>query len=99
MKTIISFLTIIVLAGLEVQAGDSPSTPNPPPPSFKPTWKGDDHDQPVYTSLTNGPAFNNNWANTNIVPAITNWPATNLPPMTNWPAMTNPPASQPPGGQ
>jgi hypothetical protein len=93
MKTFISlFIIIIVLAGLNIQAGDSPTTPNPPLLS-KPTWNGDDHDQPVYTSPTN-------------VPTATNLPAAKLPPLppmtnlptTNLPAMTNPPALQPPSG-
>lgn len=93
MKTFISlFIIIIVLASLNIQAADSPTTPNPPL-LFKPTWSDDDHDQPVYTSPTNAPA-------------ITNLPAAKLPPLppmtnlptTNLPAMTNPPALQPPGG-
>jgi len=91
MKIIVSLLAVIVLISLKVQAGDSPATPSRPPQLSKPTWEGDEHDQPVFTSPTNAPA-------------ITNWPATNMPPMTNWPAtnhlppMTNPPVLQPPSG-
>jgi hypothetical protein len=90
MKTILSFLVFAVLFILNVHAGNSPSTPNSLPSFSKPTWGGDEHDQPVFTSPTNAPA-------------ITNRPATNLPTMTNWPAtnspiMTNPPTLQPPTG-
>ena len=44
-----------------------PSKPNQPPAYFKPTFDGDDHAQPVYTSPT-------------VTPAATNLPATNTPP-------------------
>ena len=37
------------------------------PPDFKPTWSGDDHAMPVYTSPT-------------VTPTTNNWPATNSPP-------------------
>lgn len=93
MKTFVSlFIIIIVLAGLNIQAGDSPTTPNPLLLS-KPTWSGDDHDQPVYTSPTNAPATTNlAAAKLPPLPPMTNLPTTNLP------VMTNPPALQPPGG-
>jgi hypothetical protein len=92
MKIIVSLLTVlVVLAAVKILADDPPATPKPPPQFSKPTWEGDDHDQPVFMSPTNAPA-------------LTNWPATNMPPMTNWPAtnhlppMTNPPVPQPPTG-
>jgi hypothetical protein len=100
MKTLVFLLAVVVLAGVEVQAADPPW----PPPS-KPTWKGDEHDPPVYTSPTNDVPAVRHFTNAIIVPVITKWPATNLPTMTNWPAtnhlptMTNPPALQPPGGK
>jgi hypothetical protein len=65
MKTIIPLLTLIVLASLEVSAGDYSSTPNRVQP---------DHTFPIVT-----PAINN-WANMNAVPAMTNWPAIHSPP-------------------
>ena len=80
-----SLLTAMVLTGLKVQADDSLSTPNHPPQFSKPTWEGDEHDQPVFTS----PAITN-WSSTNM-PPMTNWPATN-----HQPPMTNPPIPQPP---
>lgn len=81
MKTIIPLLTLIVLASLEVPAGDYSSTPNPV--------------QPDYTFPIVTPAINN-WANMNAVPAITNWPATNMPAMTNGPATNRPAIPSPP---
>jgi len=91
-----SFLTFMVLAGLELQAANAPI--------FKPTWSGDDHEMPVYTSPTNAATMKSG-VHTNtfqIRPGITNWPFTNLPPVTNLPttnlpAMTNPPPLHPPG--
>jgi len=83
MKTSSALLTIVILAGLKIQADDSSVH------SFRPTWKGSDYDPPVYTSPTNdAPAH---LTNTITAPVITNWPATN-----NLPPMTNPPASQTP---
>jgi hypothetical protein len=102
MKTIIPFMIIIVLAGLKIQAADSST---PARSVFKPTWSGDDHDQPVFTSPTNDIPAAGHRTNVFAMPAITNWPATNLPPMTNWPAtnhwpvITNPPVLQPPRGK
>jgi len=100
MKTIISLLTIVVLAGIEVRATDPQSTkPWPPPP--QPTLNNDPHDPPVYTSPTNDVPPASHLTNTITAPVITNWPATNLPPMTNFPAtnhlpiLPNPPASPP----
>ena len=81
MKTIIPLLTLIVLASLEVSAGDYSSIPNPVQP---------DHTFPIVT-----PAINN-WANMNAVPAMTNWPATNMPAMTNGPATNRPAIHSPP---
>ena len=81
MKTIIPLLTLIVLASLEVSAGDHSSTPNPVQSNYK---------FPIVT-----PAINN-WANMNAVPAITNWPATNMPAMTNGPATNRPAIHRPP---
>jgi hypothetical protein len=79
MKTILSFIVIAVLAILKVHAGDSPSTPNSPPSFSKPTWGGDDHDQPVFTSPTNAPA-------------ITNQPDANLPANKTNPPTLQPPS-------
>ena len=95
-------MTIIILAGLKIQADDSST---PARSVFKPTWNGDDHDPPVYTSPTNDIPAVSHRTNVVTMAAITNWPATNLPPMTNWPAtnhlpaMTNPPILRLPGGQ
>jgi hypothetical protein len=91
MKIIVLFLTAFVWADFSLQAGDPPATPSHPPQLSKPTWDGDEHDQPVFTSPTNAPA-------------ITNLPAPNLPAMTNGvatnsPTMTNPPVLQPSGGR
>jgi len=92
MKIIVLLLIVIVLISLRVQADDPPSAPNQPSQFSKPTWEGDEHDQPVFTSppITNAPAI------TNLpgphMPPLTNWPSTNLPPT------TNPPPRQPPHG-
>jgi hypothetical protein len=91
MKTIISFLAVMIVAGLRIQADDSTSR------FFRPTLEGDDHDEPVYTSPTNMPSAGNQ-PDAKALPVITN-----LPPMTNWPAtnipaLTNPPPLQPPRG-
>jgi hypothetical protein len=92
MKIIISLLTIIILADIKVQADDSSASARN---SFRPTWKGDDYDPPVYTSPTNDvPAH---LTNTITASVITNRPATNWPVTNNLPPMTNPPALQPPG--
>jgi hypothetical protein len=99
MKICIPLLVIAALAVAEIQAGE--------PPVFKPTWSVDAHDPPVYASPTDdSPPAAGHFTNVIVVPAITNWPATNRPHphMTNWPAtnlpsMTNPPALHPPGGR
>jgi hypothetical protein len=57
--------TAAVITGITGCVGDRHSSnPNQSPPYFKSTWKGDEHDQPVYTSPT-------------VIPATTNWQATN----------------------
>jgi hypothetical protein len=91
MKTIISFLSIIILTSLKIHADDGTSR------FSRPTLEGDEHDEPVYTSPTNAP-FAGNQPDSKALPVITN-----LPPMTNWPAtnipaLTNPPPLQPPCG-
>jgi hypothetical protein len=92
MKAFILFMMILALPGIEILAGedDSATTPDHSPQLSKPTWAGDEHDQPVFISPTN-------------TLALTNGPATNLPPMTNSPAtntsaMTQNPRLQPPSG-
>ena len=61
--------TAVLLGGITGCISDEhPSNPNSPPPYFKPTWSGDDHAQPVYTS----PPV--------VAPATNNRPATNSPP-------------------
>ena len=45
-------------------SGPFSSNLNQSPPDFKPTWSGDEHAMPVYTSPT-------------VTPATNNWPATN----------------------
>ncbi len=80
MKAHMPILGMIVLAGLEALAGDL-TAPNQQVP-FKPTWSGDDHDIPVFTSPTNAtdiPATNHWFKKAS--PGLTNWPATNLPPI------------------
>jgi hypothetical protein len=60
--------TAAAVTGITGCVGDQhPSNPNQSPPYFKPTWSGDDHAQPVYTSPT-------------VTPATTNLPASNTPP-------------------
>jgi hypothetical protein len=61
MRTVIPFLTLIVLTSLEVQAGDYPATT--------------DFFQLDYTYLIIAPA-STNWASIKTVP-FTNWPAAN----------------------
>ena len=92
MKTIISLLTIVILAGLKIQADDASV---PARNSVRPNFKGGDYDPPVYTSPTNG--ISAHLTNTITAPVITNRPATNLPATNHLPPMTNPPALQPPG--
>jgi hypothetical protein len=48
-------------------SGPFSSNRNQSPPYFQPTWSGDDHAMPVYTSPT-------------VTPTTNNWPATNSPP-------------------
>jgi hypothetical protein len=88
MKITLLFFTVIMLGGLEIHADDSQFAPGSAASSFKSTLKEDEHDQPVFTSPTNGSAINA-FADSNSIPmpAITNWPATNLPPMTNPPPL------------
>jgi hypothetical protein len=60
--------TAVIVTGITGCVGDRySSTPNQSPPYFKPTWSGDDHAMPVYTSPT-------------VTPATNNWPATNSTP-------------------
>jgi hypothetical protein len=60
--------TAAMVISLNGCASDQPpSNPNASPPYFKPTFSGDDHTPPVYTS----PA---------VVPANTNLPAVTTPP-------------------
>jgi hypothetical protein len=103
MKKLTTILAITVLAGLIIQAADSPAASDTAASNFKPTLKEDNHDQPVFTSPTHVTAINN-FADTNsvLLPVIISSTATNLPsmtnqPATNFPALTNPPALQPPG--
>jgi len=57
-----------VVSSLTGCVSDEPSSnPNQSPPYFKPTFSGDDHTPPVYTSPS-------------ITPATTNLPAPNTPP-------------------
>jgi hypothetical protein len=70
-------LFLILVLGLSMAAvvssitgcvSDEPaSSPNQSPPYFKPTFSGDDHTPPVYTSPS-------------VTPATTNLPASNVPP-------------------
>jgi hypothetical protein len=60
--------TAAAVTGITGCVGDQhPANPNQSPPYFKPTWSGDDHAQPVYTSPT-------------VTPATTNLPTANTPP-------------------
>jgi hypothetical protein len=104
MKTYISLLkagSLSVLMVKTLTAADSA------PAAFRPNWSGDDHDNPVYTSPTNGlVATTSRTPVTNSEPVLNvkNWPLTNLPPITNsvntnLPPMTNPPPLNPPGGK
>jgi len=52
--------TAVVVTGITGCAnGPFSSNLNQSPPDFKPTWRGDDHTPPVYTSPTVTPATNN----------------------------------------
>jgi hypothetical protein len=81
MKTIISLLMLIVLASLEVTAGDSSPTSNPLQPG---------HPFLIITSATN------DLANINTRRVITNGPAVNRPAIINWPATNLPAIPDPP---
>jgi hypothetical protein len=60
--------TAAVVTGITGCVSDEPpSNPNESPLYFKPTFSGDDHAQPVYTSPT-------------VTPATTNLPAASTPP-------------------
>jgi hypothetical protein len=102
MKTIMLLLAAAWLAILMFRTGS-------PAPAVSttthPALSGDALNNPVYTSPTNGLAAVTTREPTNRLPempAVTNWPVTNLPPITNsantnLPPMTNPPPLQPPG--
>jgi hypothetical protein len=104
MKTLVLLLATALLAVTGIKTLSAANTASA---TFKPTWSGDDHDNPVYTSPTNGLApltTREPFTNSLPAPAVTNWPVTNLPPITNWantnpPALTNPPPLNPPGGK
>ena len=60
--------TAALVTGITGCASDEhPANPNESPVYFKPTWNGDDHAQPVYTSPT-------------VPPPATNLPAAKTPP-------------------
>jgi hypothetical protein len=64
----LGLLTAVIVTGITGCIGNQhQSNPNQSPPYFKPTWSGDDHAQPVFTSPT-------------VTPATNNWPATNSSP-------------------
>jgi hypothetical protein len=83
MEILTPLVTLIVLAGLEAQAGDYPSTPNPI--------------QSNYTLQIVTPA-GTNWLNMKAPPATTNLPAKNLSAMTNGPATNQSAILSPPTG-
>jgi hypothetical protein len=60
--------TTVVFTGITgCASGPFSSNLNQSPTDVKPTWSGDDHAMPVYTSPT-------------VTPTTNNWPVTNSPP-------------------
>jgi hypothetical protein len=56
----LGLLTAVAVTGITgCVSGPFSSSLNQSPPDFKPTWSGDEHDQPVYTSPIVTPATNN----------------------------------------
>jgi hypothetical protein len=57
---VLGLSTTVVVTGLTgCVSGPFSSNLNQSPPNYKPTWSGDDHNQPVFTSPTVTPATNN----------------------------------------